>query len=117
MYCNFEYGLTEKVTSVSEPQGGREGSQAGVLVKSIVSRRNSKSTMAMSAVEVHAHVQRGWRGGGQHGGRAEVRAGIRGGMCISSVFSLGVMGKPNLQRQRPARRIAIERRGDRTGGK
>lgn len=69
MYCNFEYGLTEKVTSVSEPQGGRESSQAGVLVKSIVSRRNSRSTMAMSAVEVQERVQCGWWGGGQHGGR------------------------------------------------
>ena len=52
MYCNFEYGLTEKVTFVSEPQGGREASQAGILAKGVLSRRNSKSTM--SAVEIHS---------------------------------------------------------------
>lgn len=57
---------------MSEPQGGREATRAGVSVKSVLSRRDSESRI--SAVEVHKRVQCGCGGGGRNGGR------LRGGL-------------------------------------
>lgn len=71
---------------MSKPQGGREASQADTLVKSILSRGNSKYTMSVCACAPHSCMfssgpaetsvaegvkERGRRvrGGGQNGGR------------------------------------------------
>lgn len=42
MHCSFKDELVDKVTSESKPQGVKEASQVNILVKSILSRGNSK---------------------------------------------------------------------------